>query len=357
MSEDARTLRSADDLIAAGLLTPERREEAARVGTQYAIAVTPAMAALIDRSDPADPIARQFIPDARELEHDPAELADPIGDDAHSPVKGVVHRYRDRVLLKIVGVCPVYCRFCFRREMVGPAAAANLTAGEIDAALAYVASHTRIWEVVLTGGDPFVLSPRRIGELTRALARIAHVKVLRWHTRVPIVAPERVTDALAAALTAGRMAVYVGLHANHPRELTRAARAAIARLVEAGVPVVSQTVLLRGINDHADTLEALLRGLVEARVKPYYLHHPDLAPGTRHFRTSICEGQALMRELRRRLSGIALPTYVLDIPGGYGKVPIGADYLESGDGGAHTVRDGRGTPRTYLESCPGAEPV
>src|SRR5687768_17560524 len=341
MSEDARTLRFADDLVAAGLLTPERREEAARVGTQYAIAVTPAMAALIDRSDPADPIARQFVPDARELEHDPAEFADPIGDEAHSPVKGVVHRYRDRVLLKIVGVCPVYCRFCFRREMVGPAAAANLTADEIAAALAYIASHSRIWEVVLTGGDPFVLSPRRIGKLTHALARIAHVKVLRWHTRVPIVAPERVTDALAAALTSERMAVYVGLHANHPRELTRAARAAIARLVEAGVPVVSQTVLLRGINDDADTLEALLRGLVEARVKPYYLHHADLAPGTRHFRTSIREGQALMLELRRRLSGIALPTYVLDIPGGYGKVPIGADYLESGTG-THIVRDAGG---------------
>jgi lysine 2,3-aminomutase len=355
MSEDTRTLRSADDLIAAGLLTPERREEAARVGTQYAIAVTPAMAALVDRSDPADPIARQFVPDARELEHDPAELADPIGDEAHSPVKGVVHRYRDRVLLKIVGVCPVYCRFCFRREMVGPAAAANLTADEIAAALDYIASHTGIWEVVLTGGDPFVLSPRRIGEVTHGLARIAHVKVLRWHTRVPIVAPERVTDALAAALTAQRMAVYVGLHANHPRELTRAARAAIGRLVEAGVPVVSQTVLLRGINDDADTLEALLRGLVEARVKPYYLHHADLAPGTRHFRTSIREGQALMRELRRRISGIALPTYVLDVPGGYGKVPIGPDYCEGREGGIHALADAAGARHWYRDSCPGGD--
>jgi lysine 2,3-aminomutase len=356
MSKNARTLKSADDLVAAGLLAPERREEAARVGAQYAIAVTPAMAALIDRSDPADPIARQFLPDLRELEYDPAELADPIGDDAHSPLKGVVHRYPDRVLLKIVGVCPVYCRFCFRREMVGPAAAANLTAEEIAAGLAYIASHPRIWEVVLTGGDPFVLSPRRIGEVTHALAQIAHVKVVRWHTRVPVVAPERVTDALTAALTAERLAVYVGLHANHPRELTREARAAIARLVDAGIPVVSQTVLLRGINDDADTLEALLRGLVETRVKPYYLHQADLAPGTRHFRTSIARGRALMEELRRRLSGMALPTYVLDIPGGYGKVPIGANYLESGSGGTHVVRDAGGTHRTYLESCPGAEP-
>jgi lysine 2,3-aminomutase len=349
-----RTLNSADELVGAGLLSPERRVEAKRIGARYAIAVTPAMAELIDRTDPADPIARQFLPDARELERDPAERIDPIGDDLHSPVKGVVHRYPDRVLLKIVGVCPVYCRFCFRREMVGPAAAANLTADETAAALAYIASDPRIWEVILTGGDPFVLSARRIAELTGALARVAHVKVLRWHTRVPVVAPKRVTPTVVAALKAGGTVVYVALHANHPRELTAEARAAIARLVSAGIPVVSQTVLLRGVNDDPDTLEALMRGFVEARVKPYYLHHCDLAPGTRHFRTSFAHGQALMNELRRRLSGIALPTYVFDIPGGYGKVPISDAYLQT-DGRHYVVNDPAGRRHTYVDSCPGED--
>lgn len=355
MTKPALTLKSAGDLVEAGLLGPERFEEARRVGDRYAIGVTPTVAALIDPRDAADPIARQFLPDASELERDAAELADPIGDSAHSPVKGLVHRYPDRVLLKVVGICPVYCRFCFRREMVGPGSDANLNASEIAAALASIAARPRVWEVIVTGGDPFVMSARRIAELTSGIASIPHVKVLRWHTRIPIVAPERVTEALVAALRAGNRAVYVGLHANHPRELTPAARAACARLVDGGIPVLSQTVLLRGINDDPDTMEDLLRALVEARVKPYYLHHPDLAPGTRHFRTSIANGQALMQELRRRLSGVALPTYVLDIPGGYGKVPIASNYIELGATGDHVVRDAGGTPRRYLESCPGSE--
>jgi lysine 2,3-aminomutase len=172
------------------------------------------------------------------------------------------------------------------------------------------------------------MSPRRIEAITLALSAIDHVKIVRWHTRVPVVAPERVTAELVAALRAPRKTVYVALHANHPRELTGAARDAIARLVDAGIPLVSQSVLLRGVNDTVETLEALMRAFVEARVKPYYLHHGDLAPGTSHFRTSVAEGQALMRGLRQRLSGLAMPTYVLDIPGGFGKVPVGPAYLD-----------------------------
>src|SRR6185295_1897498 len=188
-----------------------------------------------------------------------------------------------------------------------------------------------IWEVILTGGDPFMLSPRRIAEVTSRLGEIAHVKVLRWHTRVPAVEPERVTADLVSALKSGGQAVYVALHVNHARELTPAARAACARIVDAGIPMLSQTVLLKGVNNDAETLAALMRAFVEARVKPYYLHHLDMAPGTSHFRTTIAEGQALMRALRGRLSGIAQPTYVLDIPGGHGKVPIGPGYVvESG---------------------------
>jgi lysine 2,3-aminomutase len=349
MTRVRHTLRTATDLVDAGLAPSAAEAGIARVAARYAIAVTPAVAELIDSKDPADPIACQFVPDIRELETTPEERADPIGDHAHSPVKGIVHRYRDRVLLKIVGVCPVYCRFCFRREMVGPAAEANLAQDEIDAALAYIRAHPEIWEVILTGGDPFLLSPRRIEAVTAALCEIPHVKIIRWHTRVPVVAPERVTDALVSALRTSRKTVYVALHANHPRELTGTARDAIARLIEAGIPMVSQTVLLRGINDNADTLEALMRGFVEARVTPYYLHHGDLAPGTAHFRTSITEGQAIMRALRQRLSGLALPTYVLDIPGGFGKVPVGPTYLDGDD--ATFVSDPSGMLHRTDGSC------
>jgi lysine 2,3-aminomutase len=318
----------------------------AEVAARYAVAITPAMEALIDANDPADPIAAQFRPDARELEIAADELSDPIGDDAYSPVKGVVHRYADRCLLKLVHVCPVYCRFCFRREMVGPQGDGTLTGAELDEALAYIASQPRIWEVILTGGDPFLLSARRVREVTERLAAIAHVKIIRWHTRVPVVDPLRVTPDLVEALRVGGATTYVVLHANHPRELTEQAYAAIARIVDAGAPMLSQSVLLKGINDDVDTLEALMRGLVEARVKPYYLHHLDKAPGTSHFRCSIAEGQALTRELHQRASGLAQPTYVLDIPGGHGKAPLAAPSVRK-TGDTYEVRDRDGAWRKY----------
>jgi lysine 2,3-aminomutase len=346
----ARTLKTPADLIAAGLAVPAQARGLAAVAERYAIAVTPAVAALVDRADPADPIARQFTPDLRELVTHPAERADPIGDDLKSPVKGLVHRYPDRVLLKLVSTCAVYCRFCFRRETVGQGAAA-LSEAEMAAALAYIAARPAIWEVVLTGGDPLTLSPRRLAQATQALAAIPHVKILRWHTRLPVAAPERVTEAMAAALAGGHdRSVYVALHANHARELTADARAACKRLIDRGIVMVSQSVLLRGVNDDADTLEALMRAFVETRVKPYYLHHGDLAPGAAHFRTTIAEGQALMRELRGRLSGLAQPTYVLDIPGAHGKVPIGPGYVEA-EGGGYRLIDASGAEHTYEDCC------
>lgn len=346
------TLRTAGDLVAAGLIAPERRDEAARVAARYAVSVTPAMAALVDPADPDDPIARQFIPDIRELDRRDGELADPIGDHSKSPVTGIVHRYPDRVLLKLTGVCPVYCRFCFRREMVGPDAGTSLDSVQLDGALAYIAAHPEIWEVILTGGDPLILSPRRLAEVTARLAAIAHVKVLRWHTRVPAVAPERVTPELVAALAAPGKAVFVALHANHPREMTEAARGACARLADAGIGLVSQSVLLMGVNDDVATLEALMRAFVEARVKPYYLHHGDLAPGTAHLRTTLAAGQALMRALRGRLSGLAQPTYVLDIPGAHGKVPVGPAFVDEA-GAGHAVTDPAGVTHRYLDVCAG----
>jgi len=335
-----QTLRSPQALADAGLIDPADLAALERVAAQYAVAVTPAVAELVEHAD--DPIARQFVPTEAERRHLPAESADPIGDEAHSPVAGIVHRYADRVLLKANHACAVYCRFCFRREMVGPDGLRPLTPRQLDAVFAYIAARPEIWEVIVTGGDPFILSPRRIADLMARLEAIAHVKIVRFHTRVPAVDPARVTDALVAALKASSKTVYVALHANHAAELTPAARAACAKLVDAGIPMLGQTVLLSGVNDDPASLEALLRALVETRIKPYYLHHADLAPGTGHFRTSLAEGQALLRELRGRVSGLCQPTYVLDIPGGHGKVPVGPDYLGEG-----TVEDPSGRRHAY----------
>jgi lysine 2,3-aminomutase len=320
-----KALRRPDDLIAVGLLPPERRAEIEAVAARYALALTDDIVGLIDGSDPNDPIARQFVPDPAELDTRPEERADPIGDASHSPVAGIVHRYPDRVLLKPVHVCAAYCRFCFRREVVGRER--GLSRQQLDAALDYIRAHTEIWEVILSGGDPLVLSTRRLAAVIDALAAIPHVKIIRVHTRVPVAAPARVTPALVRALKAPGKATYVVLHANHARELSAKARAACARFIDAGIPMLSQSVLLRGVNDDAAALGGLMRTLVECRIKPYYLHHGDLAPGTAHWRTSIEEGQALLRALRGRLSGLCQPTYVLDIPGGHGKAPIGPSYL------------------------------
>jgi lysine 2,3-aminomutase len=327
------TFRTIAELEAAGLVDADRAAALEPVAARYAVAVTPAIAALIDRSDPDDPVARQFIPDPAELARHPSERADPIGDDAHSPVEGIVHRYPDRVLLKLVYTCPVYCRFCFRREMVGPKGRPGLTGRQRQAAYDYIRAHPQIWEVILTGGDPLVLPPSRLRDVVAALAAIDHVKVLRIHTRVPAVAPERITAELIAAIQSWGRAAYVVLHANHPRELTPAARAACARIVDAGIPMLSQSVLLKGVNDDADVLATLMRAFVACRVKPYYLHHADLAPGTAHLRTSLARGQELMRQLRGRISGLCQPTYVLDIPGGAGKVPVGPTYVAGDDVG------------------------
>ena len=344
-----KTLRTPAQLQKHGLL-PAGQVRLDQVASRYAVAIPMALAELIDPADPRDPIARQFVPDLAELESSLQENADPIGDDAHSPVEGIVHRYPDRVLLKLVHVCAVYCRFCFRREMVGPGGPNTLSKQALGNALDYIRSNSEIWEVILTGGDPLVLSPRRLREVMTALAKIEHVKIIRIHTRVPVADPARVTADMVRAMRLKGKAVYLGLHVNHARELTAAARAACARIVDAGIPLLSQSVLLAGVNDNASALTELMRALVECRIKPYYLHHGDLAPGTSHLRTDIATGQTLMRGLRGQLSGLCQPAYVLDIPGGYGKSPIGPGYIErAGANGElrYQVEDFRGRRHSY----------
>ncbi|HRK18199.1 MAG TPA: lysine-2,3-aminomutase-like protein [Hyphomicrobiaceae bacterium] len=341
-----KTLRTLDQLVVAGLLDAGTAVGLQAVADRYAIAVTGPMADLAATA-PDGPVARQFVPDRRELDHRPGEDVDPIGDGRHEKVPGLVHRYPDRVLMKLTYTCPVYCRFCFRREMVGKPAGQLIDDDAIGRMIDYVAAHPEIFEIILTGGDPLVLSERRIASVTAKLSAIPHVAALRWHTRVPVVAPDRITPAMVAALRSSSKAVYIGIHTNHADELTGDARAAIARMADAGLALLSQTVLLKGINDDAATLDRLFRALVALRVRPYYLHHADLAPGTAHFRTTIETGQAIMRELRGRLSGIAQPTYVLDIPGGVAKVPVGPSWLDGGtvtapDGTCHDIAVSRG---------------
>ncbi|MCK6418300.1 MAG: lysine-2,3-aminomutase-like protein [Alphaproteobacteria bacterium] len=292
-----------------------------------------------------DPVARQYQPDLRELLRTPQELDDPIGDDRHSPVKGIVHRYPDRVLFKPVHVCAAYCRFCFRREMVGPGQK-GLNDAEIDEAIAYIAQNQEIWEVILTGGDPLVLSRRRLQQLLDRLCAIEHVQIIRIHTRVPVADPARITPELCAVLQREK-AVYVSLHINHAQEITPAVKTAISMLRRADCVLISQSVLLRGVNDNPKALEDLFRALVALRVKPYYLHHPDRAPGTSHFRMNIDEGQNIFGALQGKVSGLCLPHYMLDIPGGFGKIPIAPVRVQQNADGDYHVLDHHGEKHFY----------
>jgi len=325
-----RTLRRGSDFVEAGLGDAATID---KVAERYAVAMTPLLAEL----GPA--VAKQFVPDLRELDTAPEELADPIGDQAHSPVKGIVHRYPDRLLLTPLLHCPVYCRFCFRRERVG-GAEKGLSDAELQAALDYIRANHQVWEVILTGGDPLMLPPPRLKTLLAELEAIAHVEIIRIHSRIPIADPERVDAEMVEALKLERATLWIAVHSNHASEFSVPAIAALRRLD--GIPLLGQTVLLKDVNDNAEALEALFRAMVKHKIKPYYLHHLDLAPGTGHFRTGIEDGQELMRGLRGKISGVCQPTYVLDIPGGHGKAPIGPTFWQDGQ-----VTDWQGIDHPY----------
>lgn len=318
---EVRTLRTAAALREAGLLQPEAEAGVALVAERFAISVTGHVAGLIDRGDPADPVARQYVPDAAELVTAPHEVDDPTADAPFTPVKGVVHRYPDRALLKPLLACPVYCRFCFRREAVGPDGGV-LSEAELEAALAWFEATTGVREAILTGGDPLMLSPRRLGAILGRLAAVPHIETLRLHTRVPVAEPGRVDAAMLAALEVGKP-VVVAVHANHAREFAPVAVAALERLARAGVPLLGQSVLLRGVNDSTEALEDLFRAMLRARVTPHYLHALDPAPGTARFAVPDEEGLALLQSLRGRVPGHAIPTFMRELPMGGGKRPLG----------------------------------
>jgi lysine 2,3-aminomutase len=303
---------------------------------------------LIDWEDPADPLRRQVLPLPEEQVVLPDDLRDPIGDDAHSPVPGIVHRYPDRVLLLLTATCAVHCRFCFRREFIGTPVRV-LHADQLEAAFQYVREHQQIWEVILSGGDPLVFPDSYLARILARVRSIPHVRIIRVHTRTPAIFPARLTPQTAELLR-DHAPAYLIAHVNHPREVTPEFAEHVGYLIDRGVPVLSQSVLLRGVNDTVDTLTTLFRRLVEARVKPYYLHQLDRAPGTNHFRVPIKDGLRLMRTLRGNVSGLCLPTYMLDIPGGHGKVPLAAEYVHALDDGTYAVVNHRGERFAYQES-------
>lgn len=342
----AKSLTTAKALIESDLIEKKQFKAIESVVKKYALNIPNHMLTLIDKNNISDPIAKQVVPSSNELIQKNNESSDPIGDEKHSPVEGIVHRYKDRVLFKLNSACAVYCRFCFRREMVGPGKN-QLQQNEIDKAVDYIKSHKEIWEVILTGGDPLILSPAKIQRLVSQINKISHVKILRVHTRVPIAAPHLINENLIKAITSSKKTIYISIHINHEREISEKTVKICKLLSENGIALVGQTVLLKGVNDDTDVLEKLFRKMMENRILPYYLHHPDLAKGTSHFSVPISHGQEIMKKLRGSVSGLALPNYMLDIPGGYGKVPLTPSHIMQNKKNSVIIEDVHGITHEY----------
>ena len=341
-------IASADDLARALPLTPREIEGAQRAERQgLPIRITPYYLSLVDRSDPACPVRRQCVPDGREGDDIPGDLVDPLGERVHEVAPHLVQRYPDRVLLLATDRCAVYCRFCTRSRMVGAGEGA-VSLDALAPAFAWLRAHPEVRDVIVSGGDPLAMSTERVERLVAAVRAIESVDTIRLATRVPVTLPMRVTPELLRALRPYHP-LWVMTHFNHPRELTPEAVAACERLADAGFPVNNQTVLLAGINDDERTLETLFRGLVRARVRPYYLLQADPVRGTGHLRTPLQRGVDLMQALQGRLSGIALPKFICDTPGGRGKVPLVADSVVARIGGVTTLRTFRGELVDYVD--------
>jgi lysine 2,3-aminomutase len=328
--------------------------EAERIGAIRAVAagmpisITPYYLSLCDPHDPACPIRRQCVPRAEEAIAVPGDLRDPLGEEAHEVAPHLIQRYPDRVLLVATDRCGVYCRFCTRSRLVGDGGGARSLAA-LEPAFSWIAAHPEVRDVIVSGGDPCVMSTTRLKRLLERLGAIAHVDTIRLATRAPVTLPQRITEELCAAIRESHAATWVMTHFNHPKELSGESVEACERLADAGLPVMNQTVLLRGVNDSAETLETLFRGLVRSRVRPYYLLQMDPVGGTGHLRTPLRRGIELMAALQGRLSGIALPKLIVDTPGGLGKVPIGPSYLVREDDGVTVLETFRGDLVEYYD--------
>ena len=327
-------------------LSPKERTGLARAGQRFAVAVTPHFAALMDPRDPSCPIRRQVIPQEEELVTAPGDMLDPCGEETHEVVPGLVHRYPDRVLLLATDVCAAYCRYCTRSRLVsqGDLEALPLRLAPI---LEYLRQHTEVRDVLISGGDPLLFSDEKLDALLAAIRSIPHVEFLRLGTRVVGFLPQRITPSLAAILRKHR--VWLSLHFSHPKELVPEVAAACDTLADAGIPLGSQTVLLAGVNDDAATLRELFVGLLRLRVRPYYLYQCDPVVGTSHLRTPIAKGLELMGQLRGFITGYAVPTYVVDAPGGGGKIPLQPETIVAHQGDTWVLRNWAGKLVTYRD--------
>src|SRR5436189_163046 len=332
-------------------LSEEERAGVLLSGDKLALAVTPHFFNLIPRENPNDPIRRQVIPRVEETWASPYDMADPCGEDSHMPVPGLVHRYPDRVLFLVTDRCAAYCRYCTRSRLVSNAAGYDFHP-EFDRQIGYVRQHPEVRDVLLSGGDPLLLSDEKLEHLLSRLRAIKHVEFLRIGTRIPIFLPQRITPALCAMLKQYHP-LFISIHSNHPRELTIEVREALGRLAEAGIPLGNQSVLLRHVNDDPIVMRAHVQKLLMCRVKPYYLYQCDLISGSAHLRTSVRKVLEIMEQLRGHTSGYAVPQYVIDAPGGGGKVPVNPEYVLSRNSDRVVIRNYEGKIFEYPEAVDG----
>lgn len=331
-------------------LTDEERAGVLLAGTKLAMAITPHFFNLIDRDDPDCPIRRQVIPRIEEGWNAPEEMADPCGEDSHMPVPGLVHRYPDRVLFLVTDRCASYCRYCTRSRVVSGVGEQHLET-QWEAAFQYLEKHTEVRDVLLSGGDPLLFSDDRLDKILTRLRAIPHIQFLRIGSRIPIFLPQRITPELCAMLKKHHP-LFISIHTNHPRELTTEVRDALGRLADAGIPLGNQSVLLRGVNDRVEIQKALVHKLLMCRVRPYYLYQCDLITGSSHLRTSVAEGVAIIEGLRGHTTGYAIPQFVIDGPGGGGKIPINPNYVVDAGSGRVTLRNFEGDVFDYPDPTP-----
>jgi lysine 2,3-aminomutase len=338
------------DLDARLNLTDEERAGVLLAGTKLAMAITPHFFNLIDRDDPNCPIRRQVIPRIEEGWNAPEEMADPCGEDSHMPVPGLVHRYPDRVLFLVTDRCASYCRYCTRSRVVSGVGEQHLET-QWEPAFKYLENHPEVRDVLLSGGDPLLFSDDRLDKILTRLRTIPHIQFIRIGSRIPIFLPQRITPELCAMLKKHHP-LFISIHTNHPRELTSEVREALGRLADAGIPLGNQSVILRGVNDSVEVQKALVQKLLMCRVKPYYLYQCDLITGSSHLRTPVAEGVAIIEGLRGHTTGYAIPQFVIDGPGGGGKIPINPNYVVDSASGRVTLRNFEGEIFEYPDPTP-----
>ena len=341
-------IRTKEELTQIIKLTPEEEKGIDKAKGRLSMAITPYWAALIDPEDPNCPIRRQAVPVSAESIISPHEMVDPCAEDRDSPAPHLVHRYPDRVLLLATDHCAMYCRHCTRRRLVGEDQKENNSLSKFDAAIEYIKANRKIRDVLISGGDPLILEDEEIENLVQKIRAISHVEFLRLGTRVPVTLPQRITDNLVNMLKK-YSPLWVSIHFNHPKEITKRCRIACDTLSEAGIPLGSQSVLLKGVNDRPYIMKKLMHELLQIRVRPYYIYQCDPVKGTQHFRTPVAVGINIMEKLRGHTSGYAIPTYVIDGPGGGGKIPVGPNYILSQAKGKYVLRNYKGKIYTYLE--------